>query len=106
MTTVRVNRYERSTAARAQCLAHFGTVCQACGIDFGVFYGAHGAGYIHVHHHLPLSSIKQSYVVDPIRDLVPVCANCHAMIHRRDPALTISELRALIRDARSDARGM
>jgi 5-methylcytosine-specific restriction protein A len=49
-----------------------------------------------VHHLLPLKHIKKAYKVDPITDLRPVCPNCHAMIHRREPMLSLEELRAII----------
>jgi 5-methylcytosine-specific restriction protein A len=102
MVTVEVNRYERSAAARAQCISHFGTACSICGFDFEKTYGSMGAGFIHVHHLIPLSQIGQSYLVDPTRDLVPVCPNCHAMLHRETPPLPVTELRArIIREDRA-----
>ncbi|WP_082507349.1 MULTISPECIES: HNH endonuclease [unclassified Duganella] len=55
--------------------------------------------FIHVHHLKPLAEIKESYVVDPIQDLVPLCPNCHAMIHRSDPALSVETLRDEIKQA-------
>ncbi|HHO0788469.1 HNH endonuclease [Aeromonas allosaccharophila] len=64
-------------------------------IDFGEKYGELGKGFIHVHHMMPLSEIGEEYVVDPIKDLIPVCPNCHAMLHRRNPPLTIDDLRKL-----------
>jgi hypothetical protein len=90
--TVAVNAYERNRAARAKCTNHYGTGCVVCGFDFGVTYGDIGEGFIHVHHLKPLSTIKQGYEVNPIVDLRPVCANCHAMLHRRMPPYSIEEL--------------
>ncbi len=60
-----------------------------------------GVGFIHVHHKVELSSIGREYVVDPIEDLVPVCPNCHAMLHTRKPALTIDGLRAILHKQRT-----
>lgn len=77
-----VNRYERNRAARARCIALFGSRCRVCGIDFGETYGELGEGFIHVHHVVPVSAIGEEYELDPINDLVPVCPNCHAMLHR------------------------
>jgi len=34
-----------------------------------------------VHHLVPISKIGKKYRVDPIKDLRPVCPNCHAVIH-------------------------
>ncbi|RME44545.1 MAG: HNH endonuclease, partial [Chloroflexi bacterium] len=58
-------------------------------------YGELGKGFIHVHHVIPLSEIDSRYEVDPINDLCPVCPNCHAMIHREEPPLTIKQLREI-----------
>jgi 5-methylcytosine-specific restriction protein A len=55
-----------------------------------------GEGFIHVHHLKPLAQIGEQYELDPINDLRPVCPNCHAMLHRASPALSIDALRALI----------
>lgn len=94
---VLVNSYERNTAARDKCLAHYGTACSVCSFDFGTTYGDIGAGFIHVHHLREISSIGKEYEVDPIKDLRPVCPNCHAMLHHRSlPSRTIEALRQLL----------
>lgn len=93
---IRVNVYERNLVARNKCLDHYGYNCSACGFSFEKFYGEIGKEYIHVHHIKPLSEIGEEYEVDPIQDLKPVCPNCHAMIHRKNPAYTIEELRLII----------
>lgn len=93
---VSVNKYERSDAARKACLEAYGFSCAVCEFDFSKAYGAIGQGFIHVHHLIELSSIRETYEVDPVEDLRPVCPNCHAMLHRRVPAFSIDELRAAI----------
>ena len=93
---VLVNSYERSSEARANCLKHYGYDCQVCGFSFENFYGDVGNNYIHVHHVKPLSDIKQNYKVDSVNDLIPVCPNCHSMLHKKTPPFTIMELKALI----------
>lgn len=93
---VTVNRYERSAANRMACIAHFGLSCQACGMDFEERYGELGADFITVHHRTPVSQMGEGYVVNPITDLVPVCPNCHAMLHRRDPPIAVEDLRSMI----------
>jgi 5-methylcytosine-specific restriction protein A len=91
-----VNYYERNPQARKKCIEHYGMKCVACGFDFESVYGEAGKGFIHVHHVVPLSEVGSSYVVDPVEDLRPLCANCHAVVHRTVPALTISELLATL----------
>jgi 5-methylcytosine-specific restriction protein A len=80
--TVTVNRFERSMRARGLCVAHYGAVCQVCDVRFEERYGEIGRGCIHVHHIVPLTKIGRSYKVDPVRDLRPVCPNCHWMLNR------------------------
>jgi 5-methylcytosine-specific restriction protein A len=93
---VEVNRYERSKLNRAACITAKGYACQACGFDFREKYGDIGIEYIHVHHIIPVSELGENYEVDPISDLVPLCPNCHAMVHRRNPPFSINELRLLM----------
>ena len=94
--SVVVNRIERNRNAREMCISHHGTRCAVCGFDFGEVYGDIGKGYIHVHHVVPLSNINSEYRVDPLADLVPVCPNCHAMLHRKEPPYTVDELRHIL----------
>lgn len=94
---VEVNRYERNRINRTLCIAVHGAACLACGMDFLRTYGDIGRDYIHVHHIVPVSKLGANYLIDPARDLVPVCPNCHAMLHRCDPPLAIDALRAQIR---------
>jgi 5-methylcytosine-specific restriction enzyme A len=93
---ITVNAYERSRTAGELCVDHYGYDCSVCGFDFGRAYGEVGEDFIHVHHLMPLSEIRGEYRVDPVRDLRPVCPNCHAMIHRRTPPYGIEELREIV----------
>ncbi|WP_019865762.1 HNH endonuclease [Methylovulum miyakonense] len=91
--TVQVNSYERNQVARAKCIEHYGVQCVVCGFDFEKAYGEIGKGFIHVHHLTQLSEIREGYEVDPINDLNPVCPNCHAMLHKRNPPYAIDEIK-------------
>lgn len=95
--TVSVNKYERNPKAKQKCIEHYGAVCTICGFDFEKVYGERGKGFIHVHHLIPVSKIGKDYKVDPIKDLRPVCSNCHTMIHRYKPELTIEEMKELLK---------
>lgn len=90
-----LTRYERNPRLRRACIAHWGCRCAVCGLDFGTDYGRLGRGYIEVHHLRPIATWKgEIHKVDPTKDLVPLCANCHRMIHRgRERVLTLDELR-------------
>ena len=47
---------------------------------------------IHVHHIVPVSEIGEEYVVDPVKDLIPVCPNCHMVLHAGTD-ITVEKLR-------------
>lgn len=87
-TSWRLNKvFERDSAARQECLRLHGSTCAACEFDFAKTYGSIGRGFMHVHHKKPLSLVQEVSRVNPQEDLVPLCPNCHAMIHRmKDPA--------------------
>jgi len=94
-----VNRYERNRQARTACIEHYGCRCAVCGFDFEKVYGPIGQNKIHVHHLMPLSGIRQEYKIDPVRDLRPVCPNCHLIIHSKREPFTIDEIREQIRSS-------
>lgn len=95
-TQVTINRYERDRKAREAALAWHGCLCKVCGIDMMNVYGEIAKGFIHIHHLIPLSDIKENYSLDPKKDLVPVCPNCHAMLHQRNPPFSPEELKSII----------
>jgi 5-methylcytosine-specific restriction protein A len=98
---VLVNRYERDPKARKACLDHYGTKCRVCHTRMNDFYGKIAEDFIHVHHLKPQTLRQPGYEVDPINDLIPVCPNCHAMLHLSDPPFTPEELQELISDSLS-----
>lgn len=73
-----------------------GYSCFVCGFNFFETYGEIGRQFIHVHHINPLSQIGEQSV-NPITDLVPVCPNCHCMIHRDKKHITIEELKQILK---------
>ena len=95
-----VTTYERHPQLRKQALAIHGLTCQGCDLDMEKRYGAYAQGLIHVHHVVPVSSYELPRSIDPSTDLVPVCPNCHAVIHRRKAqTLSVSDVRALLNEA-------
>ncbi|MBN3555707.1 HNH endonuclease [Fictibacillus nanhaiensis] len=96
--TITVNGYERNPIARKKCMEHYGVQCQVCDLNFETTYGDVGKDFIHVHHIKPLHEIQQGYIVDPVKDLIPICPNCHAMLHRKENGeyLTIEQLKERI----------
>lgn len=98
--TIIVNAYERDPEARRACIKHYGFVCQCCGFDFEKTYGELGKNFIHVHHIRPLRTLGEGYCINPVTDLIPLCPNCHAMIHRGNDArpLSVDDLRKMLRN--------
>jgi hypothetical protein len=86
---------------RAACIAHYGNTCQVCSFNFGKTYGQLGDGFIHVHHIAPLRTVGQRCRVDPINDLIPVCPNCHAMLHWGTNPPSVEQLRRKVRRPRT-----
>lgn len=70
-------------------------ICLACGFSFIEKYGKIGEGYIEVHHKISISTFRVETEVKP-SDLVPVCSNCHRMLHRTRPWKSIEDLQKLI----------
>jgi hypothetical protein len=91
---------KRSPEARERCLEIKGCTCAVCGFNSEELYGV--PGIIHVHHGKPLAerlSNNSSVQTDPVIDLIPVCPNCHALIHSKrseDGCYTIEEAKNLI----------
>jgi len=96
--STRVDKYERNPEARRMCIKHFGCYCNVCEFDFQLTYGELGEGYIHVHHKIPISKIGKSYQINPIEDLIPLCPNCHSMVHRKKELLSPEELKQILLD--------
>ena len=97
----RIHRtYERKPQNRKKKLAAFrrengGRIfCECCGFDFEQTYGAHGSGFIEVHHETPVSSLRPGQSVK-LGDFRLLCANCHRMVHRQQPWLTPAQLSAV-----------
>ena len=92
-----ITKYERDLLARKKCLEHYGFNWIICDFNFEKSYGVLAKDFIHVHHLTKISSIGKSYIIDPIKDLRPVCPNCHSIIHKRKTPYTIEEMIELIK---------
>ena len=95
-SSVLLTRYERNRKARRICLAHHGTSCAICHFDFGDRYGSEYKNLIHVHHKVPLAEIGGVYNVDPVKHLIPVCPNCHAILHSTKTVKSLKDVKKLI----------
>lgn len=90
-------RYERNPQNRKEAIKLHGTKCFACGFDYEKTYGPFGKDFIEIHHTKPLAEQESEIIINPETDLIPLCANCHRMIHHRNPCLSLEELKELIK---------
>lgn len=97
-----LTKKERNPELRRRCIAYYkakwgGRIhCICCGFDFEETYGEIGKDYIEIHHINPHHLQKGPHKVDPKTELIPLCSNCHSMIHRtgsRDKVWTLEELK-------------
>ena len=85
--------YERSQKLRNAAIEHFShngiIVCDCCGFEFKSFYGEKfGKSCIEIHHLKPIFQYASMSIVQTIdsalRNLLPVCPNCHRVIHKNN----------------------
>ncbi len=92
-------KYERDSKNREAAIRIHGTKCMICGFDFEETYGELGKGYIEVHHVKPLSELEEEVVINPEKDLICVCSNCHRMLHRfKKYIISVEELKKIVGD--------
>jgi 5-methylcytosine-specific restriction protein A len=91
-----VTVYERSPLNRRLAIEIHGLTCAACNFNFSSKYGQIGDGVVEIHHKIPVHLMNRVEVVDPRTDLVPLCSNCHTIVHKTDPPISIEELKRLI----------
>ena len=107
---VKTKVYKRSSKLRAQAIRHYtnkeGRIkCKVCCFDFEKFYGEHGAGFIEIHHQKPVFQFdgddEQKTISHALENVIPVCSNCHRMIHRRrDNPLSFNEIKEHVDNAK------
>ncbi len=99
---ITVNAYERNPVARNACINYYkkknnGILkCEICGFDFASVYGSEFSEKMHIHHLVEIATIGEEYEIDAIKDLLPVCPNCHMIAHSRKPAYSPEEIKAMI----------
>lgn len=98
-------KYERNPLNRQACIDAHGYKCSVCGMDFEKNYGSLGYGFIEVHHIQPISTYGGSKIINPKKDLIPVCSNCHSMLHRQNPPIAPEELRKLLEKRKETNNG-
>ncbi len=70
--------------------------CQACDFDFESTYGDRGKGYIEAHHTIPVCEMEP-YQKTNVEDIALVCSNCHRILHRTRPWITMGKLKSIVK---------
>ena len=105
-----VQVYERSKKLREAAISRYTLKghlkCSVCSFDFYEVYGERGRGYIEIHHKKPIVQYEDQdltkFIEQALQNVVPVCSNCHRMIHRdKNAPIPIEELRQLVQNART-----
>jgi len=100
-----VQVYERSRRLREGFINHYmqngHLKCCVCSFDFYAHYGERGKGFIEIHHQKPVFQYDDGdmnqFIDKALQNVVPVCSNCHRMIHREKNApMPIEELKQLV----------
>lgn len=93
-----INTYERNPTARKECIRINGAKCAICGFDANEVYGSDYEGKIQVHHIIPIHKMNERYTIDPGKDLIPICPNCHMIIHSKinGKEISVEELKTKI----------
>ncbi len=97
---VSTHQIARSREARDKCIELKGCRCGICEFDFKRTYGDLGKDYIEVHHITSIGTLTSTIGyegTDPEKDLIPLCSNCHSMVHRRNPAYHPDEIKAILK---------
>lgn len=81
------------------CLEYYGAICDLCGFDYGYTYGEAFENMIEIHNvkHTHEVGNEISPDTDPIKDLIPICCNCHQVIHSQNPPISIEKMREMIK---------
>ena len=102
LSTRNVTYRTRSRQLRDAAIEHYTKVgkipCSVCSFDYGLAYVGIGTGYIQIHHLEPISYNGETRLAldEAVRKVRPLCANCHVMVHRRHPWLSVERVTDLL----------
>lgn len=89
-------RFETDENIRLKVLKIHGTNCNICGFNYEEAYGDLGLGYIQIHQIASEEKTEEELNFD--EDFIPICENCHGIIHRsKNKTLEFTELKQIFR---------
>ena len=95
-----VTRKKRNTQAKKKCIEYYKKRdsvlrCQTCGLIYNDKYGKTTTKMI-IHHINPMKDKNGIYAIDPVKDLIPVCSNCHSIIHSKTKPIPIKTVKRMV----------
>jgi len=87
----------RNPKVSADAKARSNFTCEACEFNFKDFYGIIGSKFAEAHHKIPINAGTRTTTID---DIDVLCANCHRMVHKESPPISIERLRKMIEENR------
>lgn len=90
------DKLDYKTRIKNECIEYYGAICDICGFDFGYTYGEAYESCIEVHH---VHDVNDEIAEDthPTKDLVPICSNCHHVIHSQNPPISVEKMREMVK---------
>jgi hypothetical protein len=90
--------YERNRnlviEAKKELIGKYGRLmCNICGMSLEEIYGDIGKNVMDMHHITPVSEIDEKGPVKTSH-LIPICPNCHRIIHSTRPFLSVDDVRS------------
>jgi predicted HNH restriction endonuclease len=71
--------------------------CEVCGFDFRYLYGDMGKNIAEGHHKKMVADMNTAGENTTVEDIAIVCSNCHTMLHKCNPPITVEELKAIVK---------
>lgn len=82
---------------KKECIDYYGAICDICGFDFGYTYGEAYEQCIDVHNQKSVQGEEILPTTHPTEDLIPICHNCHHVIHSVVPAISVDKMRKMVK---------
>lgn len=82
---------------KKECIDYYGAICDICGFDFGYTYGEAFEQCIDVHNQNSVEWEEILSTTHPTEDLIPICHNCHHIIHSTVPAISVEKMRKMVK---------
>ncbi|MHC1747647.1 MAG: hypothetical protein AB9856_04555 [Cellulosilyticaceae bacterium] len=95
------NKADKIESLKDACIRYYGAVCDVCGFDYGYTYGEEFEHLITVYplkdgYVLPKDAIYEMEDIDPQKDLIPLCSNCHKVL-TEGQEITVDKLKKIVK---------